>query len=560
MAASTGTASTVAPSFRNTTPPCAGSRSQRPTANRAAKGIGRRTRGGGRAAEVSGSVASWSAGRQPHHPALPVSAGTPLGSSRRPDRARGTRARAHRGGREGARRSIPAEGLDDQPAELQARQRTEHRRARLPGRGDKLVHGTSPLGERGGHLALGRRQRGQHDGAAPPAGSATGPPRPTPRRPAAGSPGSRPRSSISSPMPATTRASGPASRRKARQPATAGSSRRPGTICRPRPCSSAQAAVVRAPLRAPASTTTVASARPLMIRFRRGNVPRLGAVSGGNSLITAPPCATIARASPRWAAGYRRRWPPPITATVVPPARTRRVVGGRVDPEREARHHGRPEQRDRVRDAGARLATHGRRPARTHDRDRVPPVQGGRIACDVQHRWRQLDPAQAPGIVPVGQRDRADARTIDRRERRQRIGGHLDHGVGDGPRERRRSVAQPCGGRDQGRGATRAPCGLEHAACLAEGRDQPGERHRPHPDHAVEHHPGVAFLAGQRPGSGDGGGRAERVTLGRHARPDADGLGLGESPRPGTAHAEHQPAARSVRRSTGARKRAASSR
>ena len=50
----------------------------------------------------------------------------------------------------------------------------------------------------------------------------------------------------------------------------------PGTMCRPLPCSSAQAAVVSAPLRAPASTTTVASARPLMIRLRRGNVPRGG--------------------------------------------------------------------------------------------------------------------------------------------------------------------------------------------------------------------------------------------------------------------------------------------
>ena len=60
-------------------------------------------------------------------------------------------------------------------------------------------------------------------------------------------------------------------------------------MCRPRPCSSAHAAVVRAPLRAPASTTTVASASPLMIRLRRGNVPAVGAVSGANSLITAPP-------------------------------------------------------------------------------------------------------------------------------------------------------------------------------------------------------------------------------------------------------------------------------
>ncbi len=119
----------------------------------------------------------------------------------------------------------------------------------------------------------------------------------------AGDPASRPRSSRSSRTPATTLASGPASRRNASDPATAGSSRRPGTRNRPRPCSSAHAAVVSAPLRAPASTTTVASARPLMMRFRRGKVPRLGAVSGANSLTTAPPPATIARARPRFAAG-----------------------------------------------------------------------------------------------------------------------------------------------------------------------------------------------------------------------------------------------------------------
>ncbi len=117
-------------------------------------------------------------------------------------------------------------------------------------------------------------------------------------------------------MPATILASGPPSRRKARHPATDGSSSRPGTMNRSRPCSSAQAAVVSAPLRAPASTTTVASARPLMIRFRRGNVPRDGTVSGANSLTTAPPPSTMRRARPRWAAGYSRSCPPPITATV----------------------------------------------------------------------------------------------------------------------------------------------------------------------------------------------------------------------------------------------------
>ena len=77
-------------------------------------------------------------------------------------------------------------------------------------------------------------------------------------------------------IPATIRASPGNSRRNARQPADAGASIEPGTRKQSRPCSSAQDAVIRAPLRAGASTTTVASASPLMTRLRRGNVPRVG--------------------------------------------------------------------------------------------------------------------------------------------------------------------------------------------------------------------------------------------------------------------------------------------
>ncbi len=61
-----------------------------------------------------------------------------------------------------------------------------------------------------------------------------------------------------------------------RQPAEAGASIAPGTRKHSRPCSSAQDAVISAPLRAGASTTTVASASPLITRLRRGNVPCVG--------------------------------------------------------------------------------------------------------------------------------------------------------------------------------------------------------------------------------------------------------------------------------------------
>ncbi len=103
--------------------------------------------------------------------------------------------------------------------------------------------------------------------------------------------------------PATILAPPGNSRRNARQPALDGSSTAPGARKHSRPCSSAHDAVISAPLRAGASITTVASASPLMIRFRRGNVPVVGARSGASSETTAPPPSTIASASRACARG-----------------------------------------------------------------------------------------------------------------------------------------------------------------------------------------------------------------------------------------------------------------
>ena len=103
---------------------------------------------------------------------------------------------------------------------------------------------------------------------------------------------------------------------------TAGASIGPGTRKHSRPCSSAQDAVMRAPLLAGASTTTVASARPLTTRFRRGNVPGLGGCPGASSETMAPPAPTIESASLAGRAGGGAACPDPMTATVVPPAWT----------------------------------------------------------------------------------------------------------------------------------------------------------------------------------------------------------------------------------------------
>ena len=123
-------------------------------------------------------------------------------------------------------------------------------------------------------------------------------------------------------IPATIRATSWNSRRNPRHPAEAGASIGPGTTKQSRPCSSAHEPVMSAPLLAGASTTIVASARPLMIRLRRGNVPLVGATSGASSDAIAPPPRRIAWASRSWPRGIATVWPPPITATVDPPART----------------------------------------------------------------------------------------------------------------------------------------------------------------------------------------------------------------------------------------------
>ena len=63
----------------------------------------------------------------------------------------------------------------------------------------------------------------------------------------------------------------------------------PGTANTSRPCSSAQRAVIREPLRSVASTTTTPRARPLMRRLRDGKWCDSGRVPNGCSESTAPP-------------------------------------------------------------------------------------------------------------------------------------------------------------------------------------------------------------------------------------------------------------------------------
>ncbi len=131
-------------------------------------------------------------------------------------------------------------------------------------------------------------------------------------------PGSRSssRSTSSSSRPTSGRAG--VSRNRARQPAVAHSDGRPGAANTARPCSRACRAVMSAPLPMGASMTSVARLSPLMMRLRRGKVPRVGAESGGCSPTMAPPEARMAAARPACARGPAWASPPPMTATVRP--------------------------------------------------------------------------------------------------------------------------------------------------------------------------------------------------------------------------------------------------
>jgi hypothetical protein len=76
----------------------------------------------------------------------------------------------------------------------------------------------------------------------------------------------------------------------------------PGMANTSRPCSAARRAVISEPLRTAASTTSVPSAKPLMMRLRRGKFACNAGVPSGNSLTSAPRFA-IAAASALFADG-----------------------------------------------------------------------------------------------------------------------------------------------------------------------------------------------------------------------------------------------------------------
>ena len=92
------------------------------------------------------------------------------------------------------------------------------------------------------------------------------------------------------------------SRNRAFEPAETDDVISPGTTITSRPSSRAKSAVISAPERSRASTTTVAVQRPAMIRFLAGKRQGAGSTPSSYSDTIRPPAA-IRRASSRCAAG-----------------------------------------------------------------------------------------------------------------------------------------------------------------------------------------------------------------------------------------------------------------
>ena len=110
------------------------------------------------------------------------------------------------------------------------------------------------------------------------------------------------------------------SRMRAWHPSEECRSTGPGMQKTSRPCSAAVRAVIRAPLRPDASTTSVARLQPLTMRLRMGKVVREGGRSIGNSETTAPCPSAMRCAKFLFSRGYSLLRPAPITAMVRPSA------------------------------------------------------------------------------------------------------------------------------------------------------------------------------------------------------------------------------------------------
>ena len=169
----------------------------------------------------------------------------------------------------------------------------------------------------------------------------------------------------------------------------------PGTASTSRPCSSAQRAVISEPLFSPASMTTTARDRPLMMRLRSGKNCGSGGVPGTSSLTTRAVLLRCRAPAARARADTRRRRPNRARATRRRRRRQRAAMRRRVDAARQAADDRRGRApRDR---AASRSATASavRRTPRASRQSRPPGALSAATApAHPQHRRRIGDRRQ----------------------------------------------------------------------------------------------------------------------------------------------------------------------
>ncbi len=139
---------------------------------------------------------------------------------------------------------------------------------------------------------------------------------------------------------------------------------------------------------------------PLMMRLRMGKFCGIGRRAHGEFRDDAGPLAAISAASFRFSEGYTRSTPQPSTATVLPPAAERALVGRRVDAARHPAHDGQAGAGQVRRQPLGDRQSVGRRPARSDD-SQHQGIQQLDTAARKQHDRRIEDLAQQRRVARI---------------------------------------------------------------------------------------------------------------------------------------------------------------
>ena len=270
-----------------------------------------------------------------------------------------------------------------------------------------------------------------------------------------------------------------------------------GAIPRPAGCGQHLAALLQRvprrdqrPLRTGASITIVACDRTLMIRLRRGNVPRVALPSGGSSPMSAPPvgedpldqAVMRPRAGIGVAAADDRHGP----AVRLHRRRVRRAI----DADRQAGDdHGAAVDQS-PRDARRQGAPGQRRPPRADHRHAPFRAQCVARPLAEDDRGRELQLEQLRQVIRVKRRQRPHAKLVHAALDASRVRHASLDVLGDRKWQRGREVGRQA----PDDGLWRAPADLlQHLRAPAERADQLVEAQLPHPVDRGEADPCRAF-------------------------------------------------------------------